>query len=52
MPAWQGAILRGKQANHCKRQRHSAVICAKMAEPIDVPFGLWTCGLAWAENFD
>jgi len=23
-------------------QKHSAVNCAKMAEPIDLPFGLWT----------
>jgi len=42
MPIWEGAILRGKQANHCKVSRHSAVICAKMAEPIEVLGGLWT----------
>jgi len=28
-------------------QRHSAVSCAKMAEPIDLPFGLW---LEWAQG--
>ena len=39
---WDVAILMGKGASHCKVQRHSAVICAKTAEPIDVPFGLWT----------
>jgi len=33
-------MLRGK-AIHCKVYGHSAVICAKTAEPIDVPFGLW-----------
>jgi len=42
VPTWEGAILRGKQANHCKVWRHSAVICAKMVEPIEVQFGLWT----------
>jgi len=41
-PTCEGAILRGKQANHCKVLRHSAVICAKTAEPVEVPFGLWT----------
>jgi len=41
MPTWEGVILRGKQANHCKQYRHSAVICAKTAEPIEVLFGLW-----------
>jgi len=33
----------GKWVSHCKVQGHSAVICAKMAEPIEIPFGL----LAW-----
>ena len=28
-------------ASHCKVYRHSAVISAKTAEPIEVPFGLW-----------
>jgi len=41
MPTWEGTILRGKQANHCRQYRHSAVVCAKTAEPIEVPFGLW-----------
>jgi len=43
---WEEAILRGKEAFHCKVQGHSAVICAKTAEPIQMPFGLWArmCG--------
>ena len=31
----------GKGASHCKVEGHSAVICAKTAEPIEMPFGLW-----------
>jgi len=27
---------------HAHVHRHSAVSCAKMSEPIDLPFGLWT----------
>jgi len=38
---WEGAILRGKGAPHCKVWGHSAVPCAKTAEPIEMPFGLW-----------
>jgi len=41
-PTWEGAILSGKQADHCKVQGHSAVICANTAEPIDLAFRLWT----------
>jgi len=26
---------------YCKVQRHSAVSCAKTAEPIEMPFGIW-----------
>jgi len=37
---WEGAILRGQRASHCKVYGHSAVICAKTAEPIAMPFGL------------
>jgi len=29
-------------ASDCKVYGHSAVICAKTAEPIEMPFGLWT----------
>ena len=35
------AILRGKGASYCKVLEHSAVICAKTAEPIKMPFVLW-----------
>ena len=41
MPTREGTILRGKRANKCKQYIHSAVVCAKTAEPIEVPFGLW-----------
>jgi len=43
-PPWEGAIFRGKAA-HYKVWGHSVVTCAKMAEPIVMPFGLWarTC---------
>jgi len=32
----------GYRGARCKVQRLSAVTCAKTAEPIDLPFGLWT----------
>ena len=32
----------GKRVAHCKVWGFSAVICAETAEPIDLPFGLWT----------
>jgi len=38
---WEGTILKGEGAAHCKVLGHSAVICAKMAEPIEMPFRLW-----------
>ena len=41
-PPMGRAILRDKRANHCKVYAHSAVICAKTAEPINLLFGLWT----------
>jgi len=31
----------GERGAHCKVQELSAVSCAKTAEPIDLPFGLW-----------
>jgi len=31
----------GGEEFHCKVYGHSAVICAKTAEPIEMPFGLW-----------
>jgi len=40
---WEGAILRGGEgAAHCKVQGHSAVICAKLAEPIEMLFWIRT----------
>jgi len=39
---WEGAIFYwGEGASHCKVWGHSTVICAKTAEPIEMPFGLW-----------
>jgi len=35
------SIFSGKDIPEHAR-RHSAVSCAKMAEPIEMPFGLWT----------
>ena len=35
------AIIRGKDMPG--HERHSAVSCAKMAELIEMSFGLWTC---------
>ena len=32
----------GKGAAHCKIPGHSAVSCAKIAESIEIPFGMWT----------
>jgi len=32
---------RGVPLSYCKVQEQSAVICAKTAEPIEMPFGLW-----------
>jgi len=43
-PPWEGAILRG-DATHCKVQEHSAVICAKTAEPIKM--FVWVVDLPW-----
>jgi len=31
----------GERASHCEVLGHSAVSCAKMAEPIDMLFRLW-----------
>jgi len=44
IPPWEGTILRGqtcKEASHCTVEGHSAVICAKTAKPIEMPFALW-----------
>jgi len=40
-PPCRGAIIRGKDMPRHARH-HSTVSCAKMAELIDLPFGLWT----------
>jgi len=42
IPQREGAIFRGKLAAHCKVYGLSAVSCAKTAEPIEIPFGMWT----------
>ena len=39
-PSWKGEIFRGR-AVPCKVQGHLAVGCAKTAEPIEMPCGLW-----------
>jgi len=36
------AILRKKGAARCTVYGHSAVRCAKTAEPIKMPYGIWT----------
>ena len=41
IPPWEGAVMRGKGASHCNVQGHSAITCAKTAEPIVMPFVLW-----------
>jgi len=35
---WEGALLRGKGAAHCKVWECFAVSCAELAEPIKMPF--------------
>jgi len=41
-PPWEGAILSGERAAHCKVHGHYAVSCATTAEPIEMLFGIWT----------
>jgi len=41
-PPCKRAILRGKEAAHTKVEGPSPVSCAKTAEPIEMPFGMWT----------
>ena len=38
----RGNFSGGKGAAHCKIQQLSAISCAKTAEPIEMPFGIWT----------
>ena len=40
-------MVKHKVVAHCKLQGHSAVSCAKTAEPIEMLFGLW---LGWAQG--
>ena len=42
----------GKGASHCKLWGHSAVICAKTAEPIEMQFRLWTGMGCWNHVLD
>jgi len=37
----EGAILRGKGAAHCKVHRGSTMSCGKIAELVEMPFGMW-----------
>ena len=37
----KGQIFGGEWASSCKVYGHSTVVCAKTAEPIGMPFGLW-----------
>ena len=40
---WEGALLVPvDRSAHCKVWAISVVSCAQSAEPIDLPFGLWT----------
>jgi len=41
IPVWKGNF-RGKGSTHCKIQGPSATSCAKMAEMIEMPFGVCT----------
>jgi len=41
IPPWEGAIF-WETGAHCKIWGLSAMSCAKTAEPVDLPFGLWT----------
>jgi len=40
MPHGKGRFFRGERASPCKVYGHSAVICTKTTEPIEMPFGL------------
>jgi len=41
-PPWEGAILQGKKGRRVVKCSDSAVSCAKMAEPTEMLFGIWT----------
>ena len=38
---WKGVILMEEGTFHCKVETLRVVVCAKAAEPIEMPFGLW-----------
>jgi len=38
----QTGLLKGKRGAHCKVYGNPAMNCAKTAEPIEMPFGMWT----------
>jgi len=48
-PPWEGAILNGKRWQTVN-YRDTMAICATMAEPTEMPFGLWTRCLGWAQG--
>ena len=39
-PPWEGAVLR-ENGRPSVKYRDTTVVCAKTAEPIGMPFGLW-----------
>jgi len=41
-PPWEAAILRGGTAVRCKVWGWAAMSCTKIAESIEMPFGIWT----------
>jgi len=41
-PVGNGQTFGGKWVSHCKVYGQSTVVCEKTAEPIGMPFGLWT----------
>jgi len=41
-PTMESGKFEGESAAHCKVQGRSAASRAKTAEPIEMPFGLWT----------
>ena len=47
MPTWERPILRGKQANLCKQQKHTRSSVQRRLNRSKCRLG---CGLAWAES--
>jgi len=50
-PLWERVILREGRRGPFVKYSDTLVICAKMAEPIDLPFGLWTRVGQWKHKF-